>query len=117
MLRDVARQRHCEVEVQRELLRPRVVALGGQPPEPVDLAVVAALGEQHVDALDGRRLDGHEPVGLERAADEVQRALEDDLLLGEELGEAGDRLGREHGRQRETRGPEVTPALDPSGWS
>src|SRR5262249_17235469 len=83
--RDVARERHGQVEAQRAPGRGLVVLLRGEARERVDLLLGAALRGQHLDALGRGRLDRQEAVALEIAAHEADERVELQLVLRQEL--------------------------------
>ena len=90
VLEDVARKRDRQVKVQAE---PRVsVAVGGlHPPQDVDLLVDLAFASQLIERLNRARLDGCEPMQLERPAKDVQHVLFDEPLRGQILRKPGER--------------------------
>jgi hypothetical protein len=94
VLRDVARQRHRQVEVQPELGR---LVLGRlEPAQGVDLLVGLPLGQELLDRLDRARLDRGEAEQLELAPDRVEQAQLDHPLLGQPLGKSTDGAGLGH---------------------
>src|SRR5438067_2355809 len=66
--RDVAGERHREIEAQRPLGRRLVVLRRGKARKRVDLLLGAAFGGEHLDPRDRERLDRQEAVALEVAA-------------------------------------------------
>ncbi len=89
VLQDVPRERHGEVEVQRErVVRPLV---GVQPPDGVDLLVDLALAQQLVQRLDRPRLQRREAGQLERVAQLSLHLLLDEALGRQPLREPGQR--------------------------
>ena len=83
--RDVARERHRQVEAQRALGGGLVVVGLGEARERVDFLLHAALRGQHLAALGRRRLDRQEAVELEVATDDVDQPVEVQLVLRQVL--------------------------------
>ena len=113
VLGDVARQRHGQVEAQRQLGVCRLLAVGGLLTaglarllqragglDEVDLALglAAGLGQQHLGALEDGRLDRQEAEALVAGPDGVQHPLEGHLVVRQELEGSGRRAGRDHAR-------------------
>jgi hypothetical protein len=94
VLGDEARQRHRQIEPQRELGQLAGVAGLLERARRLHevhllLGLAPGLGEQHVGQLEHRGLDRHEPEALEAAPDRVQHVLERELLRGQELEHTG----------------------------
>ena len=70
--------------------------VGVEPAHDVDLLGDLPLAGQLRERLDGPGLDVAEPVELEGLAQGVENGLLDDPLVGQELGESGQRLGTCH---------------------
>src|SRR5207248_2544795 len=83
--RDVASQRHREIEAQRALRRRLIVLRRGEARERIDLLLAAALGGEHFNSLGRGRLDRQEAEALEVAADELDERVELELVLRQEL--------------------------------
>ena len=101
--RDVAGERHREVEAQRPLGRRFVVLLRGQARKRVDLLLGAAFRGEHLDPLGRGRLDRQEAVALEVAPDEIEERVELQLVLRQKLLVKALQQGRayfSHGRGR-----------------
>ena len=97
MLGDVARERHGEVEAQRQLGRALLglaQRAGGLHEVHLPLGLAAGLGQQHVGVFDHRRLHRQEAETLVVAADHVEHALERDLVERQQLEHAGHGAGR-----------------------
>jgi hypothetical protein len=95
VLRDEARERHGEVEAQRDAAAAVVL-------EPVQLLVGlrSALAGQDLLVLERRRVDREEAVGAVHAPRRVHERLARDHLLGKVVPEAFQRarLDQRHGR-------------------
>src|SRR5262249_46357410 len=78
--RDIASERHREVEAQRALGRGLVVVGLRETRERVDLLLDAALRGQHFAPLGRGCLDRKETVQLEGAPDQVDQRIELQLL-------------------------------------
>ena len=96
VLGNVARQRHGQVEAQRQLRRAVNFALGGILERAgglhevhLPLGLAAGLGQQHLGQLHHRRLHRQEAKPLEIAADRVQHALEGNLVGRQQLHDPG----------------------------
>ncbi len=90
ILRDVPCERNREIEVEREVFLHVLVLLVRDQVDAVDLlSVLPCFAEEDILAFDGRRLDGREPEQLVVLGDDALHALEDDLLLRQELSEPG----------------------------
>ncbi|EEF93361.1 hypothetical protein CATMIT_02012, partial [Catenibacterium mitsuokai DSM 15897] len=120
VLGHVTRQRHGQVEAQRQLRRGAAVAFlcvvgaraSGLDEIHLTLGLAAGLGQQHLGQLHHRRFHRQEAEAFEIAADRVEHALERDLVTGQQLHDPGrgarldqDRL-RNHCKRRERAGPE-----------
>jgi len=105
VLGHVAGQRHGQVETQRHL-RQRAVArfggvgqrTGGLHEVHLALGLATGLGQQDVGQLEHRRFHRQEPEALVVAADDVQHALERNLLARQQFKGAGRGTGLDHGR-------------------
>ena len=96
VLGDVARQRHGQVEAQRQFGLAFALPFGGLAERTgglheIDLALglAAGLGQQDVGQLHHRRFHRQEAETLVIAADHVQHALEGDLVGGQQLHDPG----------------------------
>ena len=96
VLGDIARQRHGQVEAQRQFRRALPFALsgileraGGLHKIHLPLGLTAGLGQQHLGQLHHRRLHRQEAKTLEIAADRVQHALEGNLVRRQQLHDPG----------------------------
>src|SRR5690606_441385 len=99
VLGHVARQRHGQVEAQRELRQPLGCLLqraGGLGEIDLALGFAAGLGQQDLRELEHRRLDRQEAEALEDPPDRVEHALERDLVAGQQFQDAGRGSGLDH---------------------
>ncbi len=96
VLGDVARQRHGQIEAQRQFRHaftlPASTACqraGGLDEIDLPLGLAAGLGQQDLGQLHHRRFHRQESETLEVAADHVQHALEGDLVRRQQLHDPG----------------------------
>ncbi len=95
----VARQRHREVEAQRQFgLAALLQRAGGLHEIDLALGFAAGLGQQHIGQLENRRFDRKEAESLEIAPDHVQHPLERDLVPGQQFHDAGRGAGLDQDR-------------------
>jgi hypothetical protein len=100
VLGDITRQRHGQVEAQRQFghafvdLTGGVQGSGGLHEIDLPLGLAAGLGQQHVGIFDHRRFDRQEAETLVVSADDIKHALEGDLVERQQLKHAGHGAGR-----------------------
>jgi hypothetical protein len=107
VLGHVARQRHGQVEAQRHLRQAAGRALGrgiGQRAGGLDeihlpLGLAAGLGQQHVGQFEYRGFHRQEAEAFVVAADDVEHALEGDLLARQQLHDAGRGTGPDQAKK------------------
>src|SRR3546814_652554 len=106
VLGHVARQRHRQVEAQRELGQAVTVLLEGPRrlhEIHLPLGLAAGFGQQHVRQLEYRGLHRQEAEAFESQADRVQHALERDLGTGQQPHSPGRGAGPDPGRPESRR--------------
>ena len=94
VLRDVAGQRHGQVEAQGQFGGLGLLeGAGGLDEINLLLGLAAGLGQQHIDRLEYRSFDRQEAEPLIPAPDGIQKMLEGDLVPGQQFHHAGRGLG------------------------
>ncbi len=100
VLGDVARERHREIETQRELGLLALLHRAGRLHEvDLPLGLAAFLGQEDARELHDRRLDRQEAEALEIAPDRIQHRLERDLIERQKLEHARHGAGLRHGHR------------------
>ncbi len=88
------RERHRQVVAQGEVGLPRLRALAAlEDLEDEAVALFAVLAEERLDVLDGRRLDGLEPVALVHVGDDADDVSAPPHVGGQEVAHAARRTG------------------------
>ena len=94
----VARQGHREVEAQGQLgLAALLEGAGGLHEVDLALGFAAGLGQQDLGQFEYRRFHRQEAEALIVAADDVQHALEGNLVTGQQLHDPGRGAGLDQG--------------------
>ena len=100
VLGHVAGQRHGEVEAQGQFgLAALFKGAGGLHEIHLPLGFAAGFGQQHFGQLENRRFHRQEAEAFIVAADDVQHALEGNLVTGQQLHDPGRGAGLDQGRQ------------------